>query len=148
VRNVLDRIGTPEEVVAAAAEGQPAVGDSQTGRFGTLEVAAVLMLGLGGFFFPVVGWLVGFVLVWMSGAWSFRDKLIATAGPVAVVFVVPLLFLFVGVVSGVGGPNVGPIEWMFIAGAGTGWLGGVLGALYLAVRLSVTTRADHKRDTC
>lgn len=143
VRNVLERIGTPEEIVAAAVEGQPPVRDAQS-RFGTLEVAAILILGLGGFFVPVVGWLVGVVLVWISGAWSTRDKLIGTAAPFVLVVLMPVLFLLGGVAAG-GGGNFGPTEVLFISAAGTGLLGGIAGAVFLAARLSVDTRAEHKR---
>lgn len=143
VRNILERIGTPEEIVAAAVEGQPVPGAVQT-HFDSLEVAAVLVLGLGGFFFPVIGWLVGVVMVWISGAWSTRDKLIGTAAPFALVFLVPLLFILGGAATG-GDSNLGPTEMLFIAAGGSGLFGGVAGALFLAARLSVTTRAEHKR---
>ena len=56
--------------------------------WGGLEVAAVLLLALGGFVVPVVGPAVGLVLVWCSSRWTGREKAVATA-----LSVVPLLLL-------------------------------------------------------
>ena len=71
VRNVLERLGPPEEIVEAA-EAPPAA-DPPAG-FGKLEIAALILLVV-----PVVGWFVGFVLVFVSQAWSRRDKLVGVA---------------------------------------------------------------------
>ena len=129
VRTVLDRLGQPDEIVAAAREhagalgapagsqpgwGDPAWGDPVWGdpawggpgpgepgwggpgaagpgrvgpgwveapvlrRRGTgLELAAVLMLTAGSFI-PVLGWLVGVLLLWTSTRWTWREKLLGT----------------------------------------------------------------------
>jgi len=88
VLNLLDRIGAPEEIAADARER---FGVRPRGG-GMREIAAIVLLLVGGFMF-VVGWFVGLVLLWASEAWSTRDKLIGT-------FVVPfgllplLWFLF------------------------------------------------------
>jgi hypothetical protein len=66
VRNVLERLGPPEEIVEADAP--PA---EPTRRAGALEIAALVALVL-----PLIGWLIGIVLVLVSRAWSSRDKLI------------------------------------------------------------------------
>lgn len=51
-----------------------------------LEIAAVLLLGVGGAIFPPV-WLLGVPLAMMSRVWDLRDKWIGVAGPVlAVIF--------------------------------------------------------------
>ena len=85
LRALLDRIGEPEEIVAAAAEP----GDAQPWapppaptvyyrRPGMgLEIAAVLLLTLGSLLF-VVGWLAGIVMVWSSRRWTLAEKLVAT----------------------------------------------------------------------
>ena len=94
VRNILDRLGDPADIVRAAADtppgspawsgapgsgaGHPAAAAAQPGRAGALELAAVLFLLLGGIVIPVLGWFVGVVLLWMSPRWTTRDKLLGT----------------------------------------------------------------------
>jgi hypothetical protein len=95
VRNILDRLGDPADIVQAAADtppgspawsgapgsgaghpaGQPA---AQPGRAGALELAAVLFLLLGGIVIPVLGWFIGVVLLWLSPRWTAKDKLLGT----------------------------------------------------------------------
>jgi uncharacterized membrane protein len=94
VRNILDRLGDPGDIVRAAADtppgsqawsgasssaghpaGQPA---TQPGRAGALELAAVLFLLLGGIVIPVLGWFIGVVLLWVSPRWTAKDKLLGT----------------------------------------------------------------------
>jgi hypothetical protein len=72
VRTALDRLGSPEAIVDAAA---PAV---RMRRRGAHEWFAIFGLLLGGFVIPVLGWLVGVILLWTSRAWSTKDKLIGT----------------------------------------------------------------------
>jgi hypothetical protein len=79
VRNVLERLGPPEEIVDAA-EPPPA---EPAGRAGKLEITALLALLV-----PVLGWLVGMVLVFVSEAWSRRDKLVA-AGLLLLLLLLP-----------------------------------------------------------
>lgn len=81
VRTLLDRLGAPEEIVAAAREDDVRPVDAATRpatRPGTgLELAAVLMLTAGSFL-PVVGWLVGVGLLWTSRLWRAREKVLGT----------------------------------------------------------------------
>jgi hypothetical protein len=87
LRALLDRIGEPEEIVAAAAEpgdatpwtpAQPPAPTVYYRRPGIgLETAAVLLLTLGSLLF-VVGWLAGIVMVWSSRRWTLLEKLAAT----------------------------------------------------------------------
>jgi hypothetical protein len=92
---------------------------------GMLEIAAIVAL--------VLVWPAGIALVWLSSAWSQRDKLIAT------VFV-PGGVLALGILSGVVGRGyfshfyilivlvlITPVVWS-------------IGAIYLAVRLYQTRR--------
>ena len=132
VRNVLERLGPPEEIVAAAAPAD----SGPTGRAGKLEIAALISLA-----FPFVGWLVGLPLMLLSQAWAGRDKAIA-----AFLIFVPLFVGFVVAVSGSeGGANVpvgtpeepadgglGPLEVGILV---SGFLGGLLASVYLALRL-------------
>lgn len=73
VLTVLDRLGDPEEIVEAQAPSVPA----EAHGAGAREWSAIVLLLFGGFIFGV-GWLVGFVLLWSSRAWTTKDKLIGT----------------------------------------------------------------------
>ena len=43
-----------------------------------IDVGAILLLLVGGVVVPMVGWLIGLVLLWRSSAWNVRDKVIGT----------------------------------------------------------------------
>ena len=113
IRAVLDRLGSPEEIVAAAADGEPPLPQPYHGQpkagAGALEIITVILLAIGGIILPVVGWFIGVALLWTSSRWTTRDKLIGT-------FVWPggyLLPLGLGLISArvcttVGGPD--PVE--------------------------------------
>ena len=108
VRTLLDRLGEPEEIVAAAREDgatTPAYGPAYGPTYGRwsasdagavpaapgtgLEVAALVLLTFGSFI-PLVGWLVGVVLLWTSTRWRVWEKVLATlvvpGGPGTVLF--------------------------------------------------------------
>ena len=108
VRNILERLGSPEEIVAAeagqsgtpgGAAAAPAVEAAGTGsRWGAVEVSAVVLLCLAwpAVFLPfgIILWLglgaIGLVLVWASGVWTRRRKLTSTTCVIALYL---LLFL-------------------------------------------------------
>lgn len=87
VRTMLDRLGEPEDIVAAAlaedAGAQPSAGSAAAPagaarRPGTgLALAAVLLLTVGSLI-PVVGWAVGVALLWASRLWRPSEKLLGT----------------------------------------------------------------------
>jgi len=114
VRNVLERLGRPEEIVASEAEAEPSAfrwTGGPTGRmtatarsWGAIEVAAILLLTVGAFLLPLFGPAIGLVLVWLSTVWSTREKLIATS-IVIVIFVLPVLGLLA--VGGQAGTSAG-----------------------------------------
>ena len=104
VRTLLDRLGEPEEIVAAASEDGaptvaygPAYGSWSASEAGAVpaapgtghEVAALVLLTVGSFI-PLVGWLVGVVLLWTSTRWRVWEKVLATlvvpGGPGTVLF--------------------------------------------------------------
>lgn len=93
LRNLLGRLGDPSEI---AAEERTRLG-AEPRRAGPVEVLALVALLVGGFF-AVVGWFVGLVLLWVSDAWTTREKLVGT-------FVVPggLLPAFLMLTGVVGG---------------------------------------------
>jgi hypothetical protein len=70
VRNVLDELGTPTEIVAAARPSPS--GPTRGAR----EVFAVILLLFGGLVLPLVGWLAGVGLLLSSPLWSGRQKLL------------------------------------------------------------------------
>jgi hypothetical protein len=77
---LLERLGSPEEIVAsAAAEGDPGGYDGRRPkrRSLVLETVAVLFMTVGSFI-PVLGWLVGVVLMWVSDRWTTREKWLGT----------------------------------------------------------------------
>ena len=78
VRNLLDRLGTPEQIAASA--GVPEQAPARRSTI-VLEVAALILLNLGGLIVPVVGWFVGVALLWASPRWTRGDKLIGTFVP-------------------------------------------------------------------
>jgi hypothetical protein len=84
VRNVLERLGPPEEIVEAA---EPAP-EAERAPPGGLEVAAMVTLVV-----PFIGWLFGIAMVLISKAWSNREKTIGTA--LALLAVVPFLALVI-----------------------------------------------------
>lgn len=77
VRALLDRIGRPEEIVAASGASPAASPEPRASRSLTLEIWAVVMLTAGSLL-PVVGWLVGVVLLWSSNRWRLREKVLGT----------------------------------------------------------------------
>jgi hypothetical protein len=74
VRNLLDRIGDPSEIAAEAAGGQ----SLEVPRARWRDVAALILLPIGGVVIPFLGWVVGVALLWVSDAWNTREKLIGT----------------------------------------------------------------------
>jgi hypothetical protein len=101
VRNLLDELGAPADIVAAAAPTQPPV------HRGAREAFAVLLLLTG--LPPILGWLVGAGLLLWSPLWTWRDKLLGLLvwpGGIAVALGAPTLTAAHCAVSGtaVGSP--------------------------------------------
>ena len=74
VRTAIDRLGDPEQIVAAEAD-EPS---PQARATGPLEWVAIGALLIGGIVLPIVGWVVGVVMLWVSRVWTVRDKVIGT----------------------------------------------------------------------
>ncbi|HEV2014376.1 MAG TPA: hypothetical protein VGR77_10930 [Candidatus Dormibacteraeota bacterium] len=72
ILNILDRLGEPAVVVAEARE-RLGIRPSPPYRPGFLEVATVILV-------PFL-WPIGVILLWMSPAWHWQDKLIGTLVP-------------------------------------------------------------------
>jgi hypothetical protein len=88
----------PTIVVAPPLPAPMAPRPPLTGSRG-FAIAAALTLSFGGFILPVLGWVVGAVLVSLSTLWKTWEKIVATLVP----FVVTgLSFLVVSTMSGFG----------------------------------------------
>ena len=68
LQRVLDDLGDPKDIAATGSARRP---------LGVREVAAVILLPIGGFIF-LAGWVVGLVLLWASPRWRWPDKLLGT----------------------------------------------------------------------
>jgi uncharacterized membrane protein len=91
VEAVLAEVGEPTEIARAA-------GTETTPRRGPTgwDKATIAILLIGGVIVPILGWLVGVVLLWVSSSWRVKDKVIGTLlvpGGLAL----PLVLLLVGV---------------------------------------------------
>jgi uncharacterized membrane protein len=89
-----DFIAAEARAVPVAAEASPD-GTPRARRpepAGLAIVAAVLVM-IGGALVPILGAVVGYVLVWISTVWTTRQKLIATLAPIAAVAVFVLVRL-------------------------------------------------------
>jgi uncharacterized membrane protein len=83
---VLDRLGSPADIVRAAAAEQgmpesPEVNYASvamvTHGLGWQETSAIVLLLVGGFL-AGIGWLAGVFLLWLSPRWRVTDKLLGT----------------------------------------------------------------------
>jgi hypothetical protein len=72
VRQVLERLGDPVDIAVAERPGKP------SGGAGWKEIVALILLPIGGIIVPILGWIAGAVLLWVSDAWNTKDKLIGT----------------------------------------------------------------------
>jgi uncharacterized membrane protein len=103
VRNVLDRLGQPQDLAREArerasdtdepaGEDQPTLATEQRKTPGALEVAAIIL--------TAVFWPIGIVLAWASDRWLTRDKIVATAIPFAATLMLGVIVLGSMVVYG------------------------------------------------
>lgn len=74
VREMLTRLGTPEEIVLAATDGLVLV---DRPRLRKRDATALLVLAFGGLGF-LVGWVIGVVLLWTSDRWTRNEKWLGT----------------------------------------------------------------------
>jgi hypothetical protein len=119
VRNVLERLGPPEEIVEAA-EPPPEADQVPTGK---LEVAAMVTLVV-----PFIGWLFGIAMVLISRAWLNREKTVATA----LALLPALAFLTLALVDSYSESTSSTLEaFLFVL-----WvIGGLPSAIYLGLAL-------------
>ena len=112
IRNLLDRIGDPADIAAEARgpapETAPAAAPVER-RSGALDVAALILLLVGGVVIPVIGWLVGVVLLWISNSWTTNEKLFGTLVVPGGLALPVYLSLAAGYTESCGGPVGGPV---------------------------------------
>jgi hypothetical protein len=75
IRAVLDGLGRPEEV---AAEARRRLGLPSRPAPTARDWIVIPLLLVGGIVLPLLGWLVGVFLLWISQVWSLRDKWLGT----------------------------------------------------------------------
>ena len=95
--DILARLGSPEQIAAAAAE--PLVQPVRR-RPGGLEIATLVLLGPGVVLLPLFGPLVGLGTMWGSRLWSRRDKTRVTALGAGDALLVALLIGAVALTAG------------------------------------------------
>ena len=103
-RTILDRLGSPDEIVAAEAAADPLAPAASLGPppqptdarppWGANETVAVLLLTVGAVLLPIVGPLLGLAFVWLSARWSRLLKSFVTAFVVTIFVVVPVVGLY------------------------------------------------------
>lgn len=149
--NLLDRLGDPADIAAAARDGRAKAAPRSGSSVGTLEILALILT-------PLV-WPVGVILLWASAAWTTRQKLLGTLVPpgglTGVLFVGPALLLnpvFLTSCTGGGGSNgvvattcTSPEWWQYALGillivlSLAALAAPVVVGIYLATRLRTRT---------
>lgn len=150
VLGVLERLGTPEEIVRA----QVADASSLEPQTGAREWLAIVLLLFGGFAVGL-GWIVGLVLLWTSRIWSGREKWVGTlvipfglALPVWLLLIATRAGATAEICRGVAGgpPHCTPVAGA--AGPGPDWIGiavaGVLIIASVAGGLRLASGAKHQ----
>jgi uncharacterized membrane protein len=126
--NILDKLGDPADIAADARDRLGTQPAPAAMPLGMLEIATIVAL--------VLVWPAGIALVWLSSAWSQRDKLIATV-------LVPAGFLGLTVLPVAGG--FGYFRHFALFGVAVLFTPVVwsIGAIYLAVRLYQARRTGQ-----
>lgn len=133
-----EQIGSPELLTASRPRGAASPRGGLPGRFisgvaatarnHTLEVLAIVLLGVGGASYPPI-WLVGAALALPSKKWDMRDKFFGVTLPVFLLVIGTVLIIVFG------GQHASISAYAYEAWLGAGRLSRVLaaaGALYLA----------------
>jgi len=123
----IDELGDPV-FIAAEATGATTPDSPTRTTPGGYSILTVVLLIIGGFVVPVIGWIVGAVLLVASSAWTRRDKLIGTLVPALTFVVATTVFLLLR------GPDAGVPA--FIIGGAVTFIVGLLSGIRLLRRAS------------
>ncbi|MEV6714847.1 hypothetical protein AB0M48_22760 [Lentzea sp. NPDC051208] len=83
IRNLLDRLGEPSEIVAAELDDRPSGSQVASAPLKRSDLAGLALLLLGGALLPPVGYLVGTGLIGLSRRWSVPVRVLLTGLPCA-----------------------------------------------------------------
>jgi len=151
VRNVLDRLGTPDEIVAAEMDGPTTATVASSGSLAadrrapgaiSVESRALLMLTVGSLLLPFLGPVLGLWYASASNRWTLAQKRTA-ALIVAEILILPVIFTLPALLSG-------EITWVFSSG---GFLlplipaSGIVAAAYLVGSTSVEVTVARRRES-
>ncbi|MGH3373592.1 MAG: HAAS signaling domain-containing protein [Actinoallomurus sp.] len=139
VRTILDRLGAPEDIAREAGADLDAASREATGRrVGAFEVVTVILLLIGGIVLPVLGWVIGAVLLWASARWTVRDKVIGTLVVPGGLGVAAWSLLFTSASSSCSADGVcqtsGTPAWVGLTVTVIGTVGPLVSAVYLLRR--------------
>jgi hypothetical protein len=140
VRSLLDRLGDPAEIAAEAL-----------GRYGVerrgsaLDVVALVLLLIGGVVLPVVGWVVGVVLLWISETWTITEKVIGTLIVPGGLALPIFLTLVTGYTETCSGPPGGPLTCTGGPSQAAQVLGTILVIVLFVAPLATTAFLAHRR---
>lgn len=126
--NILDKLGDPADIAVDARDRLGAQTAPPAVPLGVLEIAAIVAF--------VFVWPAGIALVWLSSAWSRRDKLIATV-------LVPGGVLALAIFSAVSGLGYFRHFYILFLGALFTPVVWSVAAIYLAVRLYQARRGGQ-----
>lgn len=100
----------PAPIVVAVAPREPFA------KSRGFAIAAALTLGFGGIIVPVVGWVVGVVLVFLSPLWRRGEKIVAVVAPFVVAGIsILIISLLSGFESGSAGGSSSGSSGTFVA---------------------------------
>jgi uncharacterized membrane protein len=133
VRSVLDGLGKPADIVAAALTDDGVQVQPADPSLGGREVVAILLL-LFGALAVGFGWLAGVLLLWASPRWTVREKVVGTL--VLPGGVVLPIILATEVASGTGSAGGGLVAILLVV---VGVAAPVLSAMWLARQARTAT---------
>jgi hypothetical protein len=89
----LRALGDPAFVAASARAELPKPIEASRHDAAWYSVVTVLMLTVGGYAIPVLGWIVGLVLLWASKTWTGSQKTLGTLLPILATVFFAAVFL-------------------------------------------------------